>query len=39
MIENAHKGCWITALGTYLNSDLLISGSYDGYLNFYKKGK
>ena len=30
-----HHGCWITSLATLRNTDLVASGSYDGFINIY----
>ena len=36
MIKNAHHSQWLSSVAAYRNSDLLFSGSCDGFLNVYK---
>lgn len=36
LIKEAHGGLWVTALAVLPNSDLVASGSYDGWINLYQ---
>jgi ribosomal RNA-processing protein 9 len=36
LVQGAHGGKWVTALAVLPNSDLVASGSYDGWINLYQ---
>jgi len=36
LIQGAHNGLWVTSLAVLPNSDLVASGSYDGWINLYR---
>ncbi len=38
ILPNAHGGSWITSLAVLRSSDLVASGSHDGFINLYKFG-